>query len=157
MKKKLLALFVAVCAAFALFTLAACTDDGNGTGESGDVVTLENGIAFTVKDNVMNITDTTTIKDYMDVLAANGDLSYSGTNQSYGFFLETVNGVTADSANNEYWMIYTDLVTLDGVVYSSDEYGGYEYNGTTLGYASYGMDGMPCVVGYTYVFVLETY
>ena len=86
-----------------------------------------------------------------------GSLDFSASESEYGLFIESVNGRAADPSANEYWAIYTTLAELDGVSYSSSEYGVFEADGKTLASASYGASGLPMQEGELYALVLESY
>ncbi len=98
-----------------------------------------------------------TLYDLMVSLQEAGELEFSGSESEYGFFVESVNGTSADPSANQYWAVYTTLGELDGVVYSSSEFGTYDYDGKTLASASYGVSGLPAVEGELYALVLESY
>lgn len=161
MKKKLISLVAAICAAAALFSLSGCVADERPTQSDG----IENGYsicyAFTATSDVTDIGDTTTVKDYLDALQEDDKISFTGSDGGYGFFIDTVlgvGGVTVESTDNFYsgysWFIYTTLTTVDDVLYSSDD-SVFEYNGITLYLASYGVSGLPCIEGETYALVYQ--
>lgn len=163
MKKKLVALLLAACSAFTLVALSACTENGQSTGVKGDVTVNVESVIFTAKSDVTALTDTTTVKDYLDVLAANGELVFDGTEGEYGFFLQSfysTENKTISSTANSYegysWAFYIDFITLDGddAIYASD-YQTYTHGDKTLYSASYGVSGIPCIAGHTYAFVYE--
>lgn len=167
MKKKkflsvLLTLVVAACA-LPLFACAADTRaPANGKIEQGHSVCY----AFTASKEVMEITATTSVKDYMEALKAEGKLAFEGENGDYGYYVKTILGLgslTVDSKYNDDgtgsytgydWMVYTTLTSIDGMVYSSDD-ATFVYNGITLYKAAYGVSGLPCIEGQTYAFVYE--
>lgn len=95
-----------------------------------------------------------TLEDALSALSEAGELSYEGSQSEYGLYITGVNGRTADEAAGEYWAIYTTLGEADGVVYSSADYGTYEYDGKTCASASYGASGLPMVKGKIYVITL---
>lgn len=158
MKKKLLALFVAAVAAVTVCSLALA-------GCSGDVKKInfedyEHTYVFTASNDVLTITDDTTVKDYLDALVAKGDMTYDGYEGSYGYYITTINGtqevMSEDYSSGSSWMIYIDFTTLDGDdgIYASTDTVCL-YKGTKLYLASYGVSGIPCVAGHTYAFVFE--
>lgn len=158
MKKKLLAVIVAVVSLFAVCAFTGCglDDKSKRKAPSGGNVALDvRRVAFTATSNMLNLTETTSVKDYMDALAANGELVFSGTDGGYGYFVQSFYDTKAEG--NNYWAVYTDLVTLDGVTYSDAQFGTVNYEGKTLYSASYGVSSLPCVEGYTYAFVYTTY
>lgn len=79
-------------------------------------------------------TDAGTLRELMDQLAEDG-FSYEGDDSSYGLYITTINGVTADyDADGAYWSIYV--------------------NGA---YGQYGADTQPVADGDEFQFVYETY
>lgn len=65
-------------------------------------------------------TDAEFLHDLMDEVAEkNSDFSFSGSDGTYGFFIETVNGITPDySKDGAYWSIY---VNGEYGMYGADE------------------------------------
>lgn len=158
MKKKLCVVFASAVAAAALFAFAACGEASAEKPEKGEPhgnVSLS--VAFTANTEVMTLTDSTSLKDYMDALSANGELEFGGQEGEYGFFIQSVYGKTAEGT--AFWAVYTDLVTIEGddAVYSNEEWGTYSCNGKTLYSAAYGVSSLPCIEGYTYALVYSTY
>ncbi len=153
--KKLSTIILIACTVLAALAFTACGDPI--TGKDGNVKTTENSVAFTASQEVMNLTDSTSLKDYMDVLKNNGELTFEGSNGDYGFFISSVNGKAA--SGNSFWGVYTDLVTIEGddFVYSNAAWGTVEIDGKTLNSASVGVSSLPCIDGYTYALVLSTY
>ncbi len=150
--KGLCAATAAAAAVAAMLAFSACGDK---------VVTVENddgskNYVMTVSSSVIELTDSTTLYDYMCALREDGELNFEAEKSSYGYYITSVDGVAEkyDSENSMYsWMIYTDLTELDGAIYSSAEYGTWDYDGKTLNSASYGISGLPAVEGYTYAIV----
>ena len=97
------------------------------------------------------------LQDALNALSESGEISIEGTDGEYGLYITSVNGRSADSAANEYWAIYTTLGELDGVSYSSGEYGSFDYDGKTLSSALYGAGGLIMAKGELYALKLETY
>ncbi len=157
--KKLFSLLFAVCAAICM--LCACSQPEETTPTGAIDGNYQFCLAYTATNEVLNITEQTSLKDYIDALAQKGMIEFSGSKSTYGFYLESVYGITSkviSSTANGYegydWMIYTSLSTLDGVNYA-DTATSINYNGITLYLASYGADGLPVVEGYTYAFVYK--
>lgn len=158
--KKLSTILLALCAAVAICVFAGC-DDGKRGETTGEV---DGGYsicyAFTASDGVMTITDTTSLKDYMDALKTSGKLDFEGSDGGYGYYVTEILGVgsvAVSSTSNSYagydWYVYTTLTTLDGVIYSSDEQ--FSYNGLTFYKSAYGVSNLPCVKGESYAFVYQ--
>ena len=142
MKKKLLALIVALATITSLFMLVAC----NKAPFDKD----KNELAVTVTDSVMEITAETTLEDYMNKLQDKKKVSFSGTTSEYGLYITEINGVEAGMG--EAWMLYTT-----DTANSNSEWGSYEYDGKTLGSATLGVSNLIIKNGETYVWVLQKY
>ena len=158
MKKFLVSLF-AILSIAAIFAFAGCADgktNEQGTA-SGNVALEVQSAVFTASNDVLALNDSTSVKDYMDVLAENGELKFGGSESEYGFYITSVYNTSAST--NSYWAVYTDLVTIEGdeTVYSNAEYGTFTYGGKTLYSASFGVSGLPCIDGYTYALVYTTF
>lgn len=116
-------------------------------------------VVFTADDAVVikaNVTEGS-LEDALNALKDSKALDFTGSQSEYGLFIEAVNGKTAVADKNEYWAVYTTLTELDGVSYSSAEYGTYDYDGTECASASFGASGLPMVEGELYAIVLTTY
>lgn len=151
--KKFSGLLPSLLAAAVLLALVGCGENADKPNGNGGVTALDDGIVFTVRSDFIKLSNTASVKDYLDALQKNGELTYSGKNGDYGYFIESVNG--KEAAGGAWWAVYTDLVSLEGdnAVYSNAEWGIYSYGGKTLNSASYGVSQLPCVSGYTYAFV----
>ena len=163
--KKLLTLLLVICATVAALSFAGCDKGGDNSGKSGEVVLGVQNVAFTAKGDIITLNDTTSVKDYMDALKANGELVFDGNDGSYGYYItsfyateEKIISSTATSSEGYSWSVYIDFITLEGdeATYASD-YKTYDFGGKTLYSASYGVSGIPCVEGHTYAFVYEYY
>lgn len=156
--KKFLVTFWAAVAALTAFAFAGCMRGETPNGDkSADVVLNVESVVFTVKSDYIPLSGTTSVKDYMDAMQANGELVFGGSEGQFGFFIESVYGKRAEG--NAFWAVYTDLVTIEGddAVYSTTDWGTFTYGGKTLGSAAYGVSSLPCVSGYTYALVYETF
>ena len=143
MKRKLLALIVALATITMAFMLTAC----GKTKFDKD----KNELAITVTDSVMEITAETTLEDYMKKLQSKEEISFKGTVDSvYGLYITEINGVKAGVS--EAWMLYTT-----DAANSNSEWGSYEYDGKTLGSATLGVSNLIIKNGETYVWVLQKY
>ena len=165
MKRKLGLIVAAVCLAASLAAFAACDSSAEVSGPvAGGEVTVSASAVFTASSDIMELTETTSVKDYLDALAEAGEISYTGEESTYGFYITSVYGIAetsataADGSSFGYsWMVYTDFVEDDGVQYANSEYGVFDYNGKELASASYGVSYLPCVEGYTYALVYEAW
>lgn len=146
MKAKILSIFsvILIVAVFA----AAC---GSGDVSAKIISQTETELAIECT------ADGGTLEDALTALSEAGKLSFSGDDGDFGLYITEVNGRSADPAKNEYWAIYTTLGELDGVAYSSAEYGSRECGGRICASASYGASGLPMVAGELYVLSLESY
>lgn len=150
--KKISAAVAAFAATAALAAICAC-NSGNATKVENNADSYSH--VFTVSSSVMDLTDSTSVYDYLCALQEDGEITFEGYDSSYGYYITSVNGVAEQTGTNSgySWMLYTDLAELDGVTYSSADYGSWEYDGKTLNSASYGISYLPAVEGYTYALV----
>lgn len=166
MKRKLVATLAAAAVALSLAAFAACTEpeDNNltvGNGESS--IDFNVSLVFVASSDIVEITENTSLKDYLDALVVAGDITYEGYESTYGYYITSVNGIaeqvstTGTGSSGYSWMVYTDFTEEDGVTYADPAYGTYDYNGTELASASYGISALPCVEGYTYALVYEAW
>lgn len=144
MKKAISAIIAGAVLTLALAALSACT--GGGTAKY-DAEVSDTLVVFVAEE----VSGDMSVKDYFDGLAEEGKLTYTIS----GGMVTEINGKENVSGTNEgdFWMFYSDLTELDGVIYANPDYGTYEYNGKTLASCSYGIEGMPVVEGYTYAAV----
>lgn len=165
MKKifKPIAALTAVLTLACAFAFAACSDGGKAppAPEAGVSGGYSICYAFTATGDQMTITQNTSMKDYLDSLAEDGKITFTGSDGSYGFHIDSVFGInevatefTANTWAGYSWMVYTSLITLDGVIYA-DESIKAEYNGVEFYLASYGVSGLPVVEGYSYALIYE--
>ncbi|MDE5721739.1 MAG: hypothetical protein K2I30_03235 [Clostridia bacterium] len=157
--KKLIATFFAVCVCLTVFAFAGCKDENSNGTKSGNVALDVERVSFTAKAEVMLLKNDTSVGDYMEVLADNGELTYVINNGFISSFYNTESKVISSTANSYEgydWAFYIDFKTLDGddAIYATD-YKTYEYGGKTYYSSSNGVDGTPCVEGHTYLFVYE--
>ena len=139
------ALFLAIV--FIFTSLCGC----GGQKPSAEIVRSdENTVIIRVNETVGSL------EDAMNALAESGELSFDGSESEYGFFITSVNGVSADPAS-QYWAVYTTLGDYEGVSYSNAEYGTFDHDGATLNSASYGISGLPAVEGELYALTLESF
>ena len=127
--------------------LAACGGSGAGGAK---IKKSEEGLL------VLEATETGgSLADALAALKEAGELTYEGSDNGYGLFITSINGYAP--AGNAYWAIYTTLESDNGVRYASDEFGTYEYGGTTLLSALYGASGLPLIEGELYLFAVATF
>lgn len=138
MKKKLSIASLLLVIILALCALSACSEK-----QAEPVVMNTAGTEYV-------ITEESTLKGYMDYLVDKGELEYTYSEGTFGAFIESVNGVA--NTTKSYWMIYTDDAEN-----SSTEFGSYDYDGTILGSANYGISDMPLKENTLYVLVYQTF
>ena len=153
MKKLLTAIFTVIAIA-AVCAFTGCDDDNKDTAADKIEQGYSISYAFTASSDVLTIGNSTTVKDYMDALKADGKLSYEGYDGDYGYYITEVLGVKEayGTSSMYYWAVYTSFTTIDGTIYATD-YSTFDYNGIKLYSASYGVSGLPCVDGATYALV----
>ena len=167
MKKLLFSVAAAAAAILSVALLPACAE---GTENGGDGVTypsagghveFTSSVVFTASSDVTELTAETSLKNYLDALAAKGELVYDGTEGAYGYFITSVFGIagqSSDDGSSGYsWMIYTDYTGEGDEVYADPAFGTFVYGGKTLASASYGVSLLPCEEGYTYALVYEAW
>lgn len=121
--KKLLSLTLTLMTLLSTLVLVACSN-----GEVENVVFTADGAKY-------EITETTTLNDYMNALELDGKLSFTTSSSIYGMFITSVNGVKNGIGGNPCWMVYTDdpdymdtsdwgtKITIDGKTYKSTTLG----------------------------------
>lgn len=95
------------------------------------------------------------LEDALKALKNRGDLDYEGTVGDYGLYLSSLNGY--EIKNNEFFAIYSTLGEYEGVSYTDEVYGTYDYEGHLCASASYGASGLPLVKDEIYVITVSTY
>lgn len=136
---------------FAIITAALVLVSCGGAEASAEIVSSSDSAV------VISVNETSgSLEDVLESLKADGKIDYSASEGEYGIYIESVNGRAADPSS-EYWAIYTSLSELDGVIYSSADFGTYDFEGKTLCSASYGASGLIAVEGELYALVLESW
>lgn len=97
--------------------------------------------------------------DVLKELAEDKTITLDWSDSEYGAYINSINGTVPDATKNEYWALYTTLVTVEGdeTVYSTSEWGSYDYNGTVCGMANVGASSLPMAEGCYYVFTIATW
>ena len=144
MKKltKLLALFLVLVSVFA-FT--ACDNPKSDEVEN---------VIITIDAQKYEITETTTLNDYMNYLEIDGELSFTTSSSTYGLFITSVNGVKNGVGSNPCWMIYTDDANY---VDTSDWATSITEGEKTYVSATMGISGIIVSDGCTYVLSYQTF
>ena len=121
--KKLLSLALTLMTLLSTLVFVACSNDE-----------VEN-VVFTADGAKYQITETTSLNDYMNALELDGKLSFTTSSSIYGMFITSVNGVKNGIGGNPCWMVYTDdpdfsdtsdwgtEITIDGKTYKSTTLG----------------------------------
>ncbi|MBR1983827.1 MAG: hypothetical protein IKA12_03980 [Clostridia bacterium] len=121
--KKLLSLTLVLMTLLSSLVFVACSNS-----EAENVVFTADGAKY-------EITETTTLNDYMNALELDGKLSFTTSSSIYGMFITSVNGVKNGIGGNPCWMVYTDdpdfsdtsdwgtEITIDGKTYKSTTLG----------------------------------
>ena len=105
-------------------------------------------VVITLDSNVMADITGKSLADYMAALEEKGEFTYVASKQSWGLFVESINGRTADS-KTEYWAVYTDDAD-----FSFEGANEYEFNGITYLEAGFGVSSIMLKEGKSYLFVL---
>ena len=133
-----------------LLLFGACTSPKDDLQKNYPItVNTSELVVFTAPDNFAMIS----VKEYLDGLVAAGEISYTIEDGMIISLNGTENITQVNSGS--YWMIYSDLLEKDGVIYADPTYGTYNHNGGTLASCSYGAESMPVIAGYTYALVFE--
>lgn len=122
--KKLL--FVLVMLFVLLFCATSCDYSG--------VIITDTEIVVIVDKSIIDNYNVSTLKDYLNVLVEKKSIDYVAEN---GMII-TVNQITANASNAEYWLIYTS-----NEKYSNSAWGTYNYNGHDYGSAILGFEELP--------------
>ncbi len=148
MKRKYL--FCLLMFIFSLFCLAGCKEKINVTFDPAQMgvefIREEDGELLAAVISIKNakLEEGTTLADVMEALKDERTFTYTF---SQGMLTE-INGKRSE--NGYYWMLYTD----DGEM-ANTAWGGYEYNGRTLGSAASGAELLTVKDGKTYVWAYQ--
>ena len=142
MKKTLKLLSIIFATALIAFSLSACVKTV--------VTTNENSVIILADSSVMTITETTTLKDYMDKLVEQEKLTFSGSDSDYGIYITKINGIEATGKTA--WMLYTD--DADN---STPAWGEITYNEKTYASANLGCESLVIKEGKTYIWNVTAY
>ena len=105
-------------------------------------------IVITVSNKQMNITNTTTLVDYMNSLKDAGQLTFEINNG----MVSSVNGIDNPSDWSSCWMIYTS--DTDN---ANSAWGTIEYNGNIYGSAILGAESLMVKDGCIYIWVFQSF
>lgn len=132
----------------AVFCGAAILCGGLLTGCTGGDASVGNA-AVTLAENdethiVIEVGAGDAGKSVYDALCAlrdDGQISFDGSGGAGDFYLTSLNGKAADESH--FWAVYTSVGTVDGVAYSDAGWGTYDFDGTTLASAAWGVSLLP--------------
>lgn len=105
-------------------------------------------IVITVSNEQMDITNTTTLVDYMNSLKDDGQLTFEINNG----MVSSVNGIDNPSDWSSCWMIYTN--DTDN---ANSAWGTIEYNGNIYGSAILGAESLIVKDGCIYIWVFQAF
>lgn len=137
--KKIATLLTALVAAIVCFALAACNNGPKPV--QGD----ENTVVITVSSEGFDVANKT-LKDYMDYLQEEGELTYEMADG----MVTSINGKA--NTTNSYWMLYTSDAEN-----ANNSWGTVEYEGNTYGSAMYGADSLTIKDGCLYIWEYQTF
>ncbi len=131
---------VVVLAVIMAVMFAACRNNNPTGGVTGN----DDKVVITINVEYMEITEDTTLLDYMNKLEENGEISFI---ISDGMITE-INGVKNGSST--YWMLYTDDSEN-----SNTAWGQIEYDGKIYGIAALGAGELVIKDGLTYIWYYQ--
>ena len=148
MKKFLLAPIAGILFVLAM-AFGACSPADDGAPSYPITENTGTLIVFTAPDDFATIS----LLDYLSALAEEETITFTIEDG----MITSVNGTenVTELTSGSYWMIYSDLTEMDGVIYADPAYGTYSYGEATLASCSYGAESMPVVGGHTYALVYE--
>jgi hypothetical protein len=129
LNKKVISIMVVLVLAALL--LCSCAAEEAKTEESADMKTIT--VSVINGDETTELTIETDADNLRDALEGEGIIA--GEESSYGLFVTTVNGVTADESKEEWWMISKDGESLQTGVDDTEIADGESYEFTlTVGW-----------------------
>ncbi len=131
-----------------MILLVLCTFCLGGCSSDKGVVINEDSIIITVSSDVCDITSSTTLVDYMEVLQENGEFTF----EIYSGMVTKINDIEPSFANNEFWGLYTDDADM-----SNSAWGEFTYDDITYGSAVVGASALVIVEGYTYIWTVSSF
>ena len=138
MKKLLLTLLTFVL----LFSMVACG------GETHVIKETDEKIIITVSSKQMELTDSTTLLEYMQSLKADGEFEF----EIVSGMITSINGIENPADWSSCWMLYTNDTEL-----SNSTWGTAEYNGETFGSAIVGAEELIIKNGYKYIWYYQSF
>mgnify|MGYP000059773290 CR=1 FL=1 len=142
--KKVFSLFVGVLViVVGLFSFVGCSPKEPLVIKESDTY-----IVINVSNEQMDITDTTTLVDYMNSLKDDGQLTFEINNG----MVSSVNGIDNPADWSSCWMLYTS--DSDS---SNTAWGTIEYNGNVYGSAVLGAESLIIKDGCMYIWVFQSF
>ena len=138
MKKLLLTLLTFVL----LFSMVACG------GETHVIKETDEKIIITVSSKQMELTDSTTLLEYMQSLKKDGEFEF----EIVSGMITSINGIENPADWSSCWMLYTNDTEL-----SNSTWGTAEYNGETFGSAIVGAEELIVKNGYKYIWYYQSF
>ena len=118
MKKKLLALLVAIISVAAILAFAGCGNNGgNGESKNAYVVLDVEKVAFTASNDYIALSTSTSVKNYLDALAENREIKYAANDGFITSFFNTSSKIISSTVNSYEgydWAFYIDFTTIEG-------------------------------------------
>lgn len=141
--KNLIRACVSAIVLFTLLLSSAC-----GPSEPLVIKESDTYIIINVVSTQVEITENTTLLDYMNSLKEDGQLEFEIENG----MINSVNGIKNPSDWSKCWMLYTS--DSDN---SNSAWGEVEYNGKVYGSAIFGAETLKVKDGFTYVWIFKEF
>ncbi|MBQ8886010.1 MAG: DUF4430 domain-containing protein [Clostridia bacterium] len=115
----------------ALLTLALAALTACG-GQKPKVVSVdENSVIIRPDKNVLEITETTTLTDYLNALNDKGMVGFEYVIENG--MVVSMNGLKQNNAESKFWMLYTSDAEKSNTAWGVLEYDGKQYGSATVG------------------------
>lgn len=150
--KKTIKLIAVLCITALLFSFSACGNSGSdggsssSSGEQNSVVV--NDVVIIVSGDLLEITDKTTLLDYMNALKKDGELEFEVS----GGMITSINGIANPADYSSCWMLYTSDDTQANTAWGTIKYTGGVYSSAVLG-----AEALVIKEGYVYIWSYVTF
>ena len=128
--------------------LAAMLAIGAACAQPKTVQVDETPVIITPDSKVLEITENTTLADYMNELAKRGELSFKANDG----MISEMNGKANAADWSSSWMLYTDDKDNSNAAWGTAEYKGISYESAALGYAA-----LKIKAGCTYIWIYQSF
>ena len=118
----------------------------------GNKEELSETCVIKVDADVYEITEETTLLEYMEKLSNDGKLTFKSQNGAYGVMIKEINGLANGLGDNPCWLLYTD-----DEANSDTTWGTYVYEGKTYSSATLGASSLIVKEGCTYIWHYEQF